>query len=138
MTAMVGMIPRQMIRAMAVPVIAGPPLLVPPRKRASRWLMAGIVVVLCSNEAVDVFSGHREEWCANANEQSQWGLWSDCYRNDWTGMGAQRSSSEGCKVVITCESGWKLKHKGIALADEALCMRVSKEPTLGNVMGHRG
>ena len=57
--------------------------------------MAGIVDVLCSAEAIDVFSSDREEWCVNANEQSRWGLWSDCYRNDWTGMGAQRSNSEG-------------------------------------------
>lgn len=93
------------MRAMAVPVIAGPSLLDPPRKRASRWLIAGIVDVLCSTEAVDVFSGDKEERYVNANEQSRWGLWSDCYRNDWTKMGAQRSNSEGRKAVITCESG---------------------------------
>jgi len=35
--------------------------------------MAGIVNVLCSADAVDIFSGDREEWCLDANEQSRWG-----------------------------------------------------------------
>lgn len=137
MTAIQGNSPRTMIRAMAVPVIAPPPL-ESSKKRACRWVMAGITAADCVVGLawiVDACSGDKVYLCVSmlTNSHSK-----DYVRTMW-----KRLDGDGYTMLLERElkGGIRLKkwgvdetHKGPAVADEALCMRVWIA-TLGDVMG---